>query len=148
MLSRSSCGLYSFSSRHIAPIYAASHHISVLMIMCCFNTSPLQPFHCQIVLLLRDCVDHLTTALGYRRRGEASSSPPETACQFSASFSTPTKKSGRSKGPNVLSIRRPRPTQTGSGFGLFYPSSYGVASPRALYRIETGGPVGDVEFEI
>ena len=35
----------------------------------------------------------------------------------------------------------------GSGFGLFYPSSYDVASPRALYRVETGGPMGDVEFE-
>ena len=48
-------------------ICCQSPHICVKMIMCSFNITPLQPF---LVLLRRDCVDHLGAALGYRRRGE------------------------------------------------------------------------------
>ncbi|EJK77809.1 hypothetical protein THAOC_00336 [Thalassiosira oceanica] len=60
-----SCGMYTFSSRPGVPISCQSPHISVLMIMCCFNqyhafaTLPL------LVLLRRDCVDHIAAALGY-----------------------------------------------------------------------------------
>ncbi|EJK52088.1 hypothetical protein THAOC_28678, partial [Thalassiosira oceanica] len=135
------------SPRVLAHQYAVSHHICVGQ--CAASISAFATLSLLMLLLRRalDCMDHLAAALEYRRRGEPSSSPPETACQF-APFSTRTKTSGRSKGPNGLSIHRPRPTQMGSGFGLLYPSSYGVASPRALYRVETGGPMGDVEFEM
>ena len=136
------------SHRVLAHQYAVSHHISVLVNVL-LQYQPLQPIHyscCFYAVRLIAWIiwrQLLDIDDGASRRRLFPKQP------FSSSpFSTRTKTSGRSKGPNGLSIHRPRPTQMGSGFGLFYPSSYGVASPRALYLVETGGPMGDVEFEI
>ncbi|EJK43844.1 hypothetical protein THAOC_37671, partial [Thalassiosira oceanica] len=42
----------------------------------------------------------------------------------------------------------PRPTQTGSAFGvLFFPSIYDVASQQSPYHAEIGGPIGIVKSE-
>lgn len=82
-----------------------------------------------------------------RYRG-AMASQPESTGQSGTSHSTPMDVLGRLEGTNRRSIHRPRTVRRKSTLGHLHPSSYAVASPRALHHVEIEGPKGDVGLDM